>query len=176
MASLPWTSRQLLFAYGSLLRPTGYAGVDAAMAEAVADLGPGYILGMLHDLGAYPGAVPSAGGTGAGGPAAAIIRGKVFAFADPEPILRVLDVYEDFDPQAGESGEFVRAETRVFLTPGYPLGTGLRDEAEGETPMGASAPESLSAWTYYYNRPVQGFAPVPDGDWLAWLGRREARP
>lgn len=169
----PWSSRQLLFAYGSLLRPTGYAGVDAAMATTAADLGPGYILGTLHDLGAYPGAVPAAGGTGA---APGRIRGRLFAFADPDPVLRVLDAYEDFDPAAGPVGEFVRAETQVFLTPGYPLGAGREDSPEPAPDADARNPDSLPAWTYFYNRPVQGFAAVPDGDWLAWLRRRKARP
>jgi gamma-glutamylcyclotransferase (GGCT)/AIG2-like uncharacterized protein YtfP len=118
-----------LFAYGTL-QPE-YA--PPAIAHAVAKLHPigrGSTSGVLYDLGGYPGAVlgPSTEKT---------IEGFVLELPEDANVLRDIDVYEEFDPDAPEKSQFIRVLCPVVLATG---GT-------------------LQCWIYIYNR-NPGFAPI----------------
>lgn len=122
-----------LFVYGTL-QP---AHVPAEIAHVVSKLRPideGSVNGVLYDLREYPGAVldPSSKRR---------IAGTVLELPNDSSILRALDAYEEFNPDAPGSSLFVRVSHPVDLSTG---GT-------------------LQCWIYVYNRDP-GSAPVlPDG-------------
>lgn len=178
MTGPAWETHQLLFVYGSLLLPTGDAGVDAAVASGL-PLGEAWMPGTLHDLGEYPGAKPipdtgaagaeaaaavgagaageaasgaGAAGNGAGDPGRPRIRGRLLGFPTPEPAFAALDRYEGFDPASPESGEFARVLAEVVL---------------------AESGRTVTAQVYLYMHPVAGKAPIPDGDYLAYRRMRK---
>ena len=99
-----------LFTYGTL--QPGRA--PAEIAPAVAKLRPvaeGFVRGLLYDLGDYPGAVldPSS---------PQCISGTVFQLPADPAILRQLDGYEGFDPDAPDVSLFLRVQCSVALTAG----------------------------------------------------------
>ena len=89
-----------LFTYGSL--QPGRA--PAEIADVVAGLeiaGRGYVLGTLHGLGPYPGAVLDEGSTNR-------IPGTIYRLPDDPEVLRRLDEYEEFFPASLELSHFLR--------------------------------------------------------------------
>lgn len=159
MSDPAWETRQLLFIYGTLLAPTGHSAVDAAVASGLS-LGPAYMHGRLYDLGDYPGVQPvREGGTW---PADALARadresaprvfGRLLAFSDPDAALAVLDGYEGADPASPYAGEFTRANTDVVLS------------ESGRT---------VKAQVYLYALSIAGKAPIPSGDYMAYLRGRQ---
>ena len=124
-----------LFAYGTL--QPGLA--PKSMAHATAKLravGPGFLRGVLYDLGRYPGAIADAGAPGR-------ISGTVMELPDDADVLRALDDYEGFDPQSPESSEFVRERQTV-------------ERASGG---------ALLCWFYRYNGKIDAARVFPSGVW-----------
>jgi gamma-glutamylcyclotransferase (GGCT)/AIG2-like uncharacterized protein YtfP len=122
-----------LFAYGSL--QPGY--VPGEMAHSVAKLmiiDRGYAKGALYDLGGYPGAIldPSSEQR---------IAGIVLRLPEDADLLRELDAYEEFDPDAPGSSPFLRILRPIEL-------------ASGGT---------LQCWVYVYNRDPGSAPVIPDG-------------
>ena len=111
-----------LFAYGSL-QPGCAPAEIASVAAKLRPLGAGFVRGALYDLGRYPGAVPD-------GHANSRIAGSVLQLPRDTAILRLLDEYEGFSPQAPEQSEFVRERLLVEMAAG---GT-------------------IECWIYRYNR------------------------
>lgn len=111
-----------LFVYGTLRLGCAPAEIATAVAKLRA-VGEGFVSGVLYDLGGYPGAVPDASAKGK-------IAGMVMELPADESVLRELDAYEGFDPQAPEKSEFVRVRQTVELTTG----------------------RTLECWIYHYNR------------------------
>jgi gamma-glutamylcyclotransferase (GGCT)/AIG2-like uncharacterized protein YtfP len=142
MTGSDWEAHQLLFAYGTLLQPTGDPDVDAAVGSA-ARLGAGYIHARLYDLGDYPGAQPV---PEAGTRARPKVWGSLLGFADPAPVFAVLDRYEGCVPGEPRAGEFRRAPAPVTLP------------ASGRT---------LLAQAYFYNPSAQGKPLIVSGDYQA---------
>jgi len=102
-----------LFTYGTL--HPGRA--PAEIAPAVAKLQPvaeGFVRGLLYDLGDYPGAIldPSSPQQ---------ISGTVFQLPDAPDILRQLDEYEGFIPDAPDQSLFLRVQCSVSLATGGAL-------------------------------------------------------
>lgn len=171
MTGPAWETHQLLFIYGSLLQPTGDAGVDAAVASGV-PLGAAWMHGTLHDLGEYPGAkplpdvhpAPGAGTAGAGTAGEATagarataagmprIHGRLLGFPAPEPAFAALDRYEGFDPASPESGEFARVPAEVVL---------------------AEPGRTVTAQVYLYMPSAAAKAAIPGGDYLAYRRMRK---
>ncbi len=122
------TSRSLelpdyLFAYGTL--QPGFAPPEIAEAAAKLRLvGQGFVYGELLQLSGYPGAVPDPDAKNR-------IPGTILELPGDESILRQLDEYEGYDPEAPDASEFVRVRIDVELNGG---GT-------------------LKCWMYRYNRP-----------------------
>jgi len=126
---------EYLFAYGTLqpgLAPTSMADATAKLRT----VGPGFVRGVLYDLGRYPGAIADASATGK-------ISGTVMELPDDSDVLRALDEYEGFDPQSPETSEFVRERQEVEL-------------ASGGT---------LLCWFYRYNRKIDAARVFPSGVW-----------
>jgi gamma-glutamylcyclotransferase (GGCT)/AIG2-like uncharacterized protein YtfP len=121
-----------LFTYGTL-RP-GYAPEEIASAvAALRPVGEGFARGVLYDLGEYPGAVldPTSDQR---------VFGTVFRLPEERDVLRRMDEYEGFDPEAPEESLFVRGLHEVELESG----------------------STLRCWVYGYNGET-GSAPAVDG-------------
>ena len=126
---------EYLFAYGTL--QPGLA--PKSMAQATAKLravGPGFVRGVLYDLGHYPGAIADASATGK-------ISGTVMELPDDSDVLRALDDYEGFDPQSPDTSEFIRERQKVEM-------------ANGGT---------LMCWFYRYNGPLDETQIIMSGSW-----------
>jgi gamma-glutamylcyclotransferase (GGCT)/AIG2-like uncharacterized protein YtfP len=126
---------QYLFAYGTL--QPGLA--PKSMAHSTSKLravGPGFVRGVLYDLGRYPGAIADAGAAGR-------ISGTVMELPDEGEVMRALDEYEGFDPQSPETSEFIRERQEVAM-------------ANGGT---------LMCWFYRYNGPLGEAQIIVNGSW-----------
>lgn len=126
---------QYLFVYGTLqpgCAPAQIAGVAARLRP----VGEGFVHGALYDVGGYPGAMPHADAAGK-------IFGTVMGLPDDPDVLRELDAYEEIDPQAPETSEYVRELQLVELVAG---GT-------------------LECWFYRYNWRTDEIPRVPSGNW-----------
>jgi gamma-glutamylcyclotransferase (GGCT)/AIG2-like uncharacterized protein YtfP len=111
-----------LFAYGTL--QAGLAPPEIApLVDHLRSLGDGSLLGTLYDLGTYPGLVIDSS-------AADPVYGTVYELPDDPRILRALDDYEGFSPEAQDSSLFVRRTRVVTLRQGT----------------------KLNCWVYIYNR------------------------
>jgi gamma-glutamylcyclotransferase (GGCT)/AIG2-like uncharacterized protein YtfP len=120
---------QFLFAYGTL--QDGLAPPEIApLIHNLRRLGDGSVLGTLYDLGRFPGLVVDSG-------ANREVYGAVYELPDDPAILRTLDDYEGFNPQAPNRSLFVRSSRVVTLNHG----------------------KKLNCWVYIYNR-SPGSAPV----------------
>jgi gamma-glutamylcyclotransferase (GGCT)/AIG2-like uncharacterized protein YtfP len=113
----------LLFVYGTLRQAGGHP--LASHLAAHADwLGLAEFRGLLFDIGAYPGAVPS-------GDPAHRVRGEVYRLTDPAALLPLLDRYEEFGEEFPQPNEFIRTLRTVRL-----------------------AGSTVEAWIYLYNHPT----------------------
>ena len=112
-----------LFAYGTLQPGLAPAKI-AETAARLRPVGEGFICGELVQLDGYPGAVPDPDSKNR-------IIGIVLELPDEESVLRQLDEYEGYDPDALDESEFIRVRIAVEMHDG---GT-------------------LECWIYLYNRP-----------------------
>lgn len=128
---------QYLFVYGTLRRHDEMHRLLAHSAEFV---GTAVSQSVMYDTGDYPAALPSKHETDK-------ITGEVYLLREPENILRVLDDYEEFDPQSTDTSLFRREQTEVRLQNAMPL----------------------KAWIYYYNRRVDGLEKIVSGDYTEFL-------
>jgi gamma-glutamylcyclotransferase (GGCT)/AIG2-like uncharacterized protein YtfP len=77
------------------------------------------------------------------------VVGELYELRDPA-VLVELDRYEEYDARDRHGSLFVRRAVRLI-----------------EPPL-------LDAWVYWFNGDVGARAPVPAGDWAAYLRAREA--
>lgn len=70
------------------------------------------------------------------------VTGDLFRLHDPELILPALDAYEEAGPGFAEPHEYLRAAVEVERPGGF-----------------------VTAWTYFYNWPVDGYALIDSGIW-----------
>lgn len=124
---------EYLFSYGTL-RPGRAPAEIAAAVGRLRVIGSGRVRGVLYDFGDYPGAVLDEGAPGE-------IEGTVYELPEDADILRQLDAYEEFDPDAPESSLFARELHLVRLE-------------SGGTQM---------CWVYVYNRDPAGAAVMRHG-------------
>jgi gamma-glutamylcyclotransferase (GGCT)/AIG2-like uncharacterized protein YtfP len=129
---------QYLFVYGTL-RPGFAPGEIARVVEKLKPVGDGFVRGVLYDLGHFPGAMlhasdPDASSSGK-------IFGTVFELPEDPQVLRALDTYEDFYPNAISDSQFVRVEHAVELADG----------------------RSLLCWIYIYNLDPVGARIITNG-------------
>src|SRR5262245_37718173 len=76
------------------------------VSVSLTPLGRGWIAAELFDLGAYPGAIPSA---------TSRVRGELHRMHDPATTLHKLDEFEGYRQDDIDASLFVRAETSVAL-------------------------------------------------------------
>jgi gamma-glutamylcyclotransferase (GGCT)/AIG2-like uncharacterized protein YtfP len=102
-----------LFAYGSL--QPGFAPDEVAKAAAkLRSVGRGFVYGELYELDGYPGVVPDPESKNR-------IGGTILELPEDACLLRQIDEYEGYDPQAPETSEFVRVRQVVELSGGGTL-------------------------------------------------------
>ncbi|MCD2453101.1 gamma-glutamylcyclotransferase [Methylicorpusculum oleiharenae] len=128
-----------LFVYGSLRK-----GMPNAMAEWLehqADwLETSFIKGQLFDIGDYPGAISIPDCTDK-------VWGDIYRMDDDlscANILGQLDEFEECTEHFSIPHEYLRIKTPVFRSNG----------------------QSLEAWFYLYNRPVERFKRITEGDYV----------
>jgi len=131
---------EFLFVYGTLRREAGGAARHI-LARYSTFVGEATYQGRLYKVSWYPGAVPS-------DDPADLVRGEVYRLRQPDLVLSRLDRHEEYGPGFADPSEYVRLSQEVRLRTG----------------------QILSAWIYVYNRPVDGFDRVPDGDFLGTGG------
>jgi gamma-glutamylcyclotransferase (GGCT)/AIG2-like uncharacterized protein YtfP len=128
-----------LFAYGTLLTGTPDGTINQLLSDFLRPKYRAYIHGRLHNLGTYPGAVPSQARREK-------IFGQVFTIKRPGQVFSALDVYEGYSRRYPHQSEFVRRAVTAMQLP---------------------CQKPLTAWVYYYNR-HPGEAPrLLSGDYLA---------
>ncbi|MBD9356653.1 gamma-glutamylcyclotransferase family protein [Methylomonas albis] len=76
-----------------------------------------------------------------------LVKGELYLMQDPEQTLSALDIYEECTAQFPEPHEYMRRELAVSLPDG----------------------QTISAWTYLYNRPLTGLKRIDCGDYLNYL-------
>jgi len=104
----------LFFAYGTLRR--GFCRHQFLNAPRAQLLSRGTVCGELHDLGAYPGAIPSENKS-------ALVRGEVFRLLYPARALQVLDFVEGIVQGSPEHNLYRRELASVTLENGTKVGT-----------------------------------------------------
>lgn len=75
------------------------------------------------------------------------IKGELYLLRAPEHTLSVLDIYEECATHFPQPHEYIRRQVLVDLPDG----------------------QSVSAWTYLYNRPTTGLQRILSGDYLHHL-------
>lgn len=101
-------------------------------------IGPGYFQGKLFNLGEYPGVVKS-------NKAGDQVLGDIYRIGRPKMILATLDRYEQCAIGDPRPHEYARSIEPVMLDP----------------------VQTLNAWVYLYNRPIEGLVCITSGDYLA---------
>lgn len=129
-------SPALLFVYGTLRRDARHPMHEVLARHAVL-AGEASVPGRLHDLGAHPGAVPSADGSR--------VRGELYALRESAPVLAALDAYEGYVPESVEQRLFVRAVVEATPEDG----------------------DAVPAWIYWYASAIPPGSLIASGDWLA---------
>jgi gamma-glutamylcyclotransferase (GGCT)/AIG2-like uncharacterized protein YtfP len=97
--------KDYLFVYGTLAKEIAPREIAAAVKK-LKDVGQGFILGRLYDIGEYPGAVLN------GDPQDKIF-GRIYQLPGDPEVLDRLDKYEGFDPTHPAQSAFVRRRTSI---------------------------------------------------------------
>jgi gamma-glutamylcyclotransferase (GGCT)/AIG2-like uncharacterized protein YtfP len=132
-----------LFVYGSLRRGFHHPAYGY-ISEYFHYEGDATTQGRLHDLGQYPAAVPAKDG---------LIVGELYRIREEDQFswaIAQLDDYEGVHAEEGEVQEYKRELTTVHA--------GGRE---------------VTAWIYWYAKPVEGFPVVPSGDVLEYYQSRQ---
>ena len=123
--------KEYLFAYGTLHPDRAPKGIRDVV-QTMVPVGPGTIVGVLHDLGPYP-AVTLDTTKGQR------VKGTVFALPNAAEMLPRLDEYEGFLPNNPADSLFVRSKHLVNLDDGT----------------------KRLCWVYIYNRPIPAATSQP---------------
>jgi gamma-glutamylcyclotransferase (GGCT)/AIG2-like uncharacterized protein YtfP len=127
-----------LFVYGTLRK--GLSDTPHPfLVETAHYVGEAKFNGILFDLGAYPGAIPS-------GNPHDFVKGEVYALLRPHETLLLLDAYEGCDGCDGDDPLY-RREVAALL---------------GDN-------QTWKAWIYLYNGNVGGCKVIESGDYLEYV-------
>ena len=124
-----------LFVYGTLLSTAGHP-MGARLRRESRLIGAASMPGRLYRISQYPGLVEDADGE-------ARVWGEVYELSNPAASLKWLDAYEGIVPEAGARNEYERVERVVRLV----------------------SAQELTAWLYFYRRPVAGLQLIASGRW-----------
>lgn len=132
-----------IFVYGTLGKQARNPA-RRALAKYAEFSSEATVKGKLFDLGEYPGAVPSRRTDDR-------VAGELYAIDvdHAEELLKVLDTYEEFDPEDKNDSLFVRDVTEVY--------------GEQQKP--------LKAWIYWWNGEEDRKAEIPSGDYKVHRAR-----
>ena len=100
----------LIFVYGTLRRDAR-GQVPSPLCRGWVFQGYGTVPGVLHDFGAYPGAVPS-------DDPERRVRGELYLLPDPAEMLPLIDRYEGCSDEDARPHEFERELTDVAMEDG----------------------------------------------------------
>ena len=125
-----------LFVYGTLLQQAQHP-MGHYLAQHAENIGKGFILGKMYQIGAYPGVIASQN------PREKVV-GMVVQLIDAQKILPRLDAYEGFGDDCEQPNEFVREKVNVWLENG----------------------QKTEAWAYFYNWPTHELRQIISGDFL----------
>lgn len=133
-----------LFVYGSLR--SGFRNpAYNYLTQYFHLLGEAVVKGRFFDNGTHPVAIPTSDDHFINGELYEINTGEEFSWA-----INQLDDYEGLNVEAGETALYRRKTTEAFL--------------EGN---------SIPAWIYWYNLPVDGMPPIETGDVLKYLQEKD---
>lgn len=121
--------KDFVFLYGTLLTGTRHRNIDHIVHRYCRPLGPAFIVGRLYSLGRYPGGVFTNNGSER-------IYGRLYYLKNAEKCLGLLDRYEEYNPAAETSSEFIRKKVKTYRLP---------------VPTHHKVTE---AWVYLYNYPI----------------------
>jgi gamma-glutamylcyclotransferase (GGCT)/AIG2-like uncharacterized protein YtfP len=141
---------EYLFTYGTL-QPGHAPAAIASAAARLRHIGEGHVRGTLYDLGRYPGAILNANpadtnarnANSRAANSARKIHGAVYKLPDDYALLRRLDAYEEYIPNAPALSLYLRVLHPVELAVG----------------------QFLACWMYVYNRDVRSARVVESGRW-----------
>jgi gamma-glutamylcyclotransferase (GGCT)/AIG2-like uncharacterized protein YtfP len=119
-------TEQRLFVYGTLLTGSGWRAINRLMRKQARRLGPASVQGQLYDLGDYPAAIPSS-------ISADRVYGEAYSVSQNDRTLKILDRYEDFDPERPESSLYIRRSVTALLLPSQ---------------------RPITCWIYWFNGPL----------------------
>ena len=144
--------RELLFAYGTVLEGASDRQVAAAIDRYTERVDYGRIRGRLYDLGPFPGAVPLLPDD----PREEWVQGEILSVLDPVRVFRVLDPYEDCDPERPRAGMYrrERVEALPVSDPGHPQ----------------------RCYIYWINKVPPYAHHIPGGDWREHRRNRTPSP
>lgn len=134
-----------LFVYGSLRRAKNHSLHPYLNTHAVF-IDRATLPGKLYHIASYPGAIPVHAND------KSWIRGEVYRLLRPKLMLPILDHYEECTPQFPQPHEYQRRMSPVTLENG----------------------KILSAWVYWYGRPVAGLTQIATGDYFQYLPETHA--
>lgn len=127
---------QYLFVYGTLRRDSNN-DMYKLLARHAEFCSDAWFAGKLFKVTYYPCAIPS-------DDPADRVYGELYKLRDPKFLLEKLDDYEECSDKYPEPKEYVRERKLVH------------------TPMG----NSIEAWIYIYNRPVNDLLRITSGDFF----------
>jgi predicted DCC family thiol-disulfide oxidoreductase YuxK/gamma-glutamylcyclotransferase (GGCT)/AIG2-like uncharacterized protein YtfP len=127
---------QYLFVYGTLRHDAGHR-MHYLLAQHATLLGGATFQGRLYRIGSYPGVVSSDN-------SADWVQGEVYCLRELDLLLPQLDRYEGCGPEFPAPTEYLRQQHEITLTNG----------------------QSLKAWVYIYNCPVDELPQISSGDFL----------
>jgi gamma-glutamylcyclotransferase (GGCT)/AIG2-like uncharacterized protein YtfP len=89
-----------LFVYGSLKRSFNHEVFNSVKPQLKYE-GSGSFRGELYDLGEYPGAIETRNKQGQ-------VYGEIYKVSEPDKVFKILDEYEEFNPNSKSNSEFIR--------------------------------------------------------------------
>lgn len=134
------TKCNLLFVYGTLRNDPSHELFHLLPHDADF-IGEGYVNGRLYDLGDYPGMVLSLNSSEQ-------VKGELYNISQSklDSALDILDQFEGCGRSASLPHEYRRELVNVFITTG----------------------NSITAWAYVLNKPVEGLQLIDSGDYRSW--------
>lgn len=129
-----------LFVYGTL-RKAKNGGLHPYLINRAAFIDYASTPGKLFLIDSYPGAIKTAVDCDCR------VRGEIYRLFNPQDLLPVLDRYEECTSDFPKPHEYRRQPTTVILDNTKPL----------------------SAWVYWFQRPVKTFRQVRSGDYFDYL-------
>ena len=133
------TDPAFIFVYGTLRKAFNHP-MHQVLSEHSQYVGEGLISGKLYEIAGYPGVIESNN-------LAETVTGELYRFEKAEPLLSLLDAYEECSPDFPAPHEYLRKPVQVHLSTG---GT-------------------LTAWCYVYHRSPRNRKLIESGDYIAFF-------